>query len=66
MQVEAINRSRRIAVLENGDRLYIQAFLDDCGEETGADDAVVAVCGPDDENRWYTVDLRHYQSAFLN
>lgn len=64
--VEAVSRSRGIAVLNTGERIAVTNWLDFEGDECAADDAVVAVAGPDEQGRWLSIDLSAFEPAFLN
>lgn len=65
-EIEAINRKRGWAMTDQGERLTVTNWLDGDGDDCAADDAVVAVAGPDDAGKWYSIDLRQFESAFLN
>lgn len=64
--IEVVNRKCSLAIKENGARLPITNWLNNCGDDCDPDDAVIAVAGPDDGGKWYTIDLREFESAFLN
>ena len=64
--VEAVNRSRCIAVLASGERVPVMLWLDFEGDECTAEDAVVAVAGPDEAGRWFAIDLSAFEPAFLH
>ena len=61
MAVEAINKSLELVLMFGGSTVPITNWLDDQGEECDADDAVFAVCGPDSEGCWHTLDLCDFE-----
>lgn len=65
-EVEAVSRSRAVAVLASGERIAITNWIDWAGDECRPDDAVVAVAGPDEQGRWFAIDLSAFEPAFLN
>lgn len=65
-EVEAVSRSRAVAVLSSGERIAITNWIDWAGDECRPDDAVVAVAGPDEQGRWFAIDLSAFEPAFLN
>lgn len=64
--VEAVNRSRDVAVLNTGEQINITNWLDAFGEECAIDDAVVAVAGPDRLGRWFAIDLSAFEPTVLH
>jgi len=54
--VEAINRTTRIAVLNDGELISITGWYLD-GEDCDPQDAVSCSCGPCSRGKWYVVDL---------
>ena len=64
IEVEAIQRSRGLAVLTGGEFVPITTWLDDQGDECGEESAVVAVAGPDVAGDWWTIDLREFEPVF--
>lgn len=57
--VIAVNRKRRVAMLENGDLIEVTHWLDCEGEFCDADEAVVCVAGSEALG-WWTIDLSHF------
>lgn len=64
--VEAINRTRAIAILANGERIYINEWIDHDGNLCAANSAVVCVAGPCDGGNYYTIDLSQFEPAFIH
>jgi len=64
--VEAVNRSRAVAMLDNGEVLNVTNWFDDDGDECSPHAAVMAVAGPDKLGRWYTIDLSVFEPTILN
>lgn len=65
-EVEAVSRTCAMVILTNGERLTITNWLDFDGDECAAEDAVVAVAGPDEHGFWFAIDLSAFEPAFLN
>lgn len=65
-EVEAVSHSRAVAILNTGERIAVTNWLDFEGDECAADDAVAAVAGPDEQGRWFSIDLSAFDPAFLN
>ena len=66
VDIEAINRNRGWAVTGQGEKLHVTTWLNEDGDDCAANDAVVAVAGPDEAGKWYSIDLREFESALLN
>ena len=64
--IHAVNRHRGWAATVQGERLPVTNWMDGDGDNCSAIDAVVAVAGPDASGKWHTIDLREFESAFLN
>lgn len=64
--VEAVNRSHAVAILDTGEELAVTNWFDADGDECQPGNAVVAVAGPDKEGRWYAIDLSEFLPALLN
>lgn len=65
MDIAAINRAKRIAVLENGETIPITNFFEAGGDECDPSDAVTCVAGPCSNGKWYSIDLREYERMAL-
>lgn len=65
MKIEAINRAKRIAVLENGETIPITDWFEMDGYGCDPSDAVTCVAGPCSNGKWYSIDLREYEGIIL-
>lgn len=65
MVIAAINRTARIAVLENGEAIPITNWFKAGGDECDALEAIVCVAGPCSNGKWYSIDLREYERTAL-
>lgn len=61
MDVEAINLTEKLAVLNNGTLVPITTFLDSMGEEVDACDAVSGVCGSG--NEWFVFVISDFEKS---
>lgn len=59
MDVEAINLTEKVAVLNNGTLVPITTFLDSCGMEVDATEAVSGVCGSGSE--WFVFVISDFE-----
>jgi hypothetical protein len=66
IDVEAVNRTHAVVILDTGEEIAVTNWLDDCGDECTSDDATVAVAGPDKLGRWYAIDLSAFEPVRLN
>jgi hypothetical protein len=58
--IVAVNRSRRVAIAEDGSECPITDFLDCCGEETDdGEEAVAAICKLPNGS-WAAIDLSRF------
>lgn len=64
--VEVVNRSRAIAILDTGEQIAVTNWLDAFGEECAFGGATVAVAGPDKFGRWFVIDLSAFEPTLLN
>ena len=64
--VEAVHRKRRIALLDNGERITIASWVDDDGNNCAEEAAVVAIAGPCSNGKWYVIDFAEFEKAFLH
>lgn len=64
--VEAVNRGDAVAILDNGEQIAVALWLDCFGDECTADEAVVAVAGPNLSGQWFTIDLSAFEPTLLN
>lgn len=58
--VEAFNRGLRIILLDDGKTYPITNWFDNRGNDCDPDTAEFAVAGPDDNGKWYTIELGEY------
>lgn len=58
--VEALNRSLRIILLDDGKTYPITNWFDSRGNDCDPDEAEFAVAGPDSNGKWYTIELGEY------
>ena len=65
MDIAAINRAKRIAVLESGETIPITNFFEAGGDECDPSDAVTCVAGPCSNGKWYSIDLKQYERMIL-
>lgn len=63
LDVKAINRHDKLALMSDDMAIPITNFLDDDGDECGPDSAVVFIAGPDANGKWHTARLDDYESA---
>ena len=66
MVIAAINRTAKIAVLENGEAIPITNWFEAGGDECDPSDAVTCVAGPCSNGKWYSIDLREYEEVILS
>ena len=66
IDVDAVNRTDAIAILSSGGAIPITNWLDASGDECEADDAMVAVAGPDADGRWFSIDLSNFEPSLLH
>lgn len=59
-EIEALNRSLRIILLDDGRTCPITNWFDNHGNDCGPDIAEFAVAGPDSNGKWYTIELGQY------
>lgn len=64
LQVSAINKSLGVAILSDGQEVPITNFIDRYGDPCDEQDAVVIVCGPDFDGKWYAADLVEFTGRF--
>ena len=65
LDVQLINRGRRIALLSDGQDVPITNWLNAEGE-CDPDEAMFCVCGPCLGGNWYCVDLQEFDAATIN
>ena len=66
MEVVAIHRGKKTAMMDDGALIPVDIWLDGDGDECEPDEAVVAVVGPDAEGWWHPVLLSSLEPAILN
>jgi stress response protein SCP2 len=67
-KVSAVNLAAGVALLDNGDCVDLEVFLDCCGEECGPQDAVVAVSDAytgEGNLTFFTIDLSEFDRAYV-
>lgn len=64
IEVEAIQRSRGVAILTGGEFVPISQWIGADGSDCEEQCAVVAVAGPDVAGKWWTINLQEYQPVF--
>jgi len=65
MNIEAINRSTRLALLDTGETIPITDWFEMDGYNCDPSEAVVCVAGPCSNGKWYSIDLRQYEGTIL-
>lgn len=60
LEVEGINRGKRVVVLTCGCFVPVTDWFDKHGEDCAPNDAIVCVAG-DDHHGWFTVDLEAFK-----
>lgn len=63
--IESINLKTGLAILNDGTQCPVDGMIDEFGEECGPNEAVVAVCGPDN-GLWYSVDLSGFEAVSMH
>ena len=64
--VDAISRTRRIAILEDGAIVPLGLFLDRDGDETDEIDAAVIAIAALPDGRWIVIDLADFERRLLH
>lgn len=65
VDVLAINRTRRIAILNCDCQIPVTEWFDAEGKDCDPEDAIVCVCG-DDAHGWFTVDLEEFKTVTVH
>jgi hypothetical protein len=60
LDVKAINRAQKLAMLDCGCLVPVTGWFSKEGEDCAPDDAIVCVCG-DDSHGWFLVDLAAFE-----
>ena len=63
--VESVNLAKGVAVFNDGTTCPIDRMFDQFGDDCGPNEAVVAVCGPDN-GLWYSVDLSGFEAVSMH
>jgi hypothetical protein len=63
--VEAINRSEKIALLSTDETIPIPDWYEMGGYNCDPSEAVTCVAGPCSNGKWYSIDLRQYEGIIL-
>jgi hypothetical protein len=61
--IAAINRWDRLVLTDSGDVCAIDVFLDADGDEVGDPALAVVAIGQLPDKRWFSVDMRAYETA---
>ena len=64
-EVLAINRARRIALLNCDCQVPVTDWFDAKGQDCKPADAIVCVCG-DESHGWFTVDLEAFKTVTVH
>lgn len=65
--VEMINYTHGLAIMDDGEIVPIVSWMDDNGDETPEHTAaVVAVAGPMKNDKWLTIDLSVFTQITVN
>lgn len=61
--VSAVHRDRSIAILDDGQILAITTWFDADGVTYDHADALSCVAGPDEDGRWWIIDLSQFETV---
>lgn len=65
-EVSCVNRTKRIAIMEDGQVLPVTHLFDKFGEDTeDEDEAVACAAGPDSGGMWVSIDLTAFDEVPL-
>ena len=63
LDVVALHRGMGIAILTDGQKVPVTNWVGADGYACDASDAVTCVCGPDQDDNWYAVELAKFMET---
>jgi hypothetical protein len=65
LDIVAINRTKRIAILNCDCQIPVTDWFDKNGKDCSPENAIICVCG-DDDHGWFTVDLEALKTVTVH